>query len=1021
MKRKRHILGIVCTLVSFTSVFAGDYTTFFVSERGFHEVTSMDGIVPGSDECYILGSAEDRRFLVGVGSYEAKPDWASELSKALRYYEWNERSVLDLSSYFTIEKRGNRIGFRNVVYSADLFQTHNNAGYMYVNTYTEKSLDEWSELTPTFANGYWIFESGKYPMSSGDWACGYLGPWNKTVAAGEAIALNRKNTADDAAGHYRLYRISRSDLLALKRLELTDASETDGRDATWLVKNASFETGDETGWTLRGKDANGNDEFKTRDYGMSGKDGGYLMNAWQWWSSLLSVGQKVENVPSGIYEVSAVLATWEGREVSFSVNDWKTTESGLGDGTGIRVGTTIHVGNDERIDINAGSRGLWWIEGHEGEDRTFFKLDDVRLTCKGLFLNAYALPLPNDESTLLSAGQWYYHDIDYGSEYWLTGEIEGMVCSADADKRLEDISTCGVERSMTFNRGRVFFKTERSDATLRIERGRNTQQGTFTAVALNVDGLPNTILGVIEVNKDGPGSDGTKKISQYLASKGYDLIGCSEDFNYHGSLMSALENAYSSGTVRATLNLWDLSYPFDTDGLNLIWKESTMSAENETWTRWTATENTEGNQYVKKGFRHYDITTDNHVFDLYVLHMDAGDIEATWSRHSQWEQLAGAINSADPTRPKLIIGDTNSRWTREDINAHFTALLSSNLTMSDVWVELCRGNEYPNTFMDNLTDDSDGTDYSKYEVVDKIIYINPKAPNTMQLHPESFRIEQDYTYGTVEGTNNTTALGDHKPVVVTFTYTYPTDPAPLEIVLNDDADNDATLAHANGALANVTLAGRTLVHDNNWNTICLPFSVDLTDADCPLKGAMVKALSEARMTGYHVDLAFGENVSMMEAGTPYIIKWVDGENTANPVFQGVTIVNSSESDRTVNMADGHVKFIGYYSPFTINPTDHADIYYMTSGSSLKRTAKERTLKALRAYFQFSPNPGEGVSNAFVARIDFGDGSTATGIASAIEEHTMSEGVWYTLNGEKLAGQATQKGVYIKDRRKVVVR
>ena len=37
-------------------------------------------------------------------------------------------------------------------------------------------------------------------------------------------------------------------------------------DATWLITNPSFETGDETGWTLIGKDPNGNDEFKTRDY-----------------------------------------------------------------------------------------------------------------------------------------------------------------------------------------------------------------------------------------------------------------------------------------------------------------------------------------------------------------------------------------------------------------------------------------------------------------------------------------------------------------------------------------------------------------------------------------------------------------------------------------------------------------------------------------------------------------------------------------------------------------------------------
>ena len=43
------------------------------------------------------------------------------------------------------------------------------AGYMYVNTYTDKALDEWSHLIPTFQNGYWLFESGKYPISEGDY------------------------------------------------------------------------------------------------------------------------------------------------------------------------------------------------------------------------------------------------------------------------------------------------------------------------------------------------------------------------------------------------------------------------------------------------------------------------------------------------------------------------------------------------------------------------------------------------------------------------------------------------------------------------------------------------------------------------------------------------------------------------------------------------------------------------------------------------------------------------------------
>ena len=46
----------------------------------------------------------------------------------------------------------------------------------------------------------------------------------------------------------------------------------------------------------------------------------------------------------------------------------------------------------------------------------------------------------------------------------------------------------------------------------------------FTVATLNVDGLPEKIL-LIPLNNDGPGANGTARASQYLANKGYDIIG----------------------------------------------------------------------------------------------------------------------------------------------------------------------------------------------------------------------------------------------------------------------------------------------------------------------------------------------------------------------------------------------------------------------------------------------------------------------------------------------------------------
>ena len=550
--------------------------------------------------------------------------------------------------------------------------------------------------------------------------------------------------------------------------QLYSASSTNPVDATWLIVNPSFETGDETGWTLIGRNPDNTEEFKaTNRYSMSNMDGQYLMNAYQWWSSSIGIRQVVEDVPSGVYEISAVVCTWEGRYVWFSANEHTVNTAGINDQTGIPVSIALTIGIEQTLDISAGSTGTWWVEGHEGETQTFFKLDDVRLTCKGLYLNGMAKPLPNDNTTLLTANQWYYYDVTYSTQYWLRGNIDGMIYSTDGMSFPYEATTQPVEHIMTFPKGRVYFKTTRSDATLKIDTERDLLQTSFTAVALNVDGLPQKVA-FVTINEDGPGSDGTKLISQYLAGKRYDFIGVSEDFNYHGSLMTALSNEYNSGTERATLSLNDFSYPFDTDGLNLIWKKGSVTASNESWTRWNETTSTDGNQYVKKGFRHYDMTVgEGMVMDVYVLHMDAGD-KAISSRESQWRQLAYAINNADASRPKVVIGDTNSRWTREDIKTNFTDLLI-NCTFSDVWVELCRDNIAPTTDMGDLTDQSVPTNYANYEVVDKIIYINPKGDNTMQLSPNSFRIEQDYTYGNVLGTDNTKPLGDHKPVVVEFT------------------------------------------------------------------------------------------------------------------------------------------------------------------------------------------------------------------------------------------------------------
>ena len=247
------------------------------------------------------------------------------------------------------------------------------------------------------------------------------------------------------------------------------------------------------------------------------------------------------------------------------------------------------------------------------------------------------------------------------------------------------------------------------------------------------------------------------------------------------------------------------------------------------------------------------------------------------------------------------------------------------------------------------------------------------------------------------------------------------------IMLADNAadnSNSTAIGSHNNQTVNVMLDGRTLYKDGEWNTICLPF--DVTLANSPLAGATAKTLTNASVSGTHVELTFGEAVSELKAGTPYIIKWAEGTNIVNPVFTNVIIKNSAEdiARKTASMDGGKVKFIGYYDAFPITSAN-TDIYYISTGNQLQSTGTDRTLNACRAYFQF--NDG---NNAREIVMRFAEDET-TGIqpptispegerAEAFPREGL-DGVWYTVDGRKLSGKPTRKGLYIFNGKKTVIK
>lgn len=266
-----------------------------------------------------------------------------------------------------------------------------------------------------------------------------------------------------------------------------------------------------------------------------------------------------------------------------------------------------------------------------------------------------------------------------------------------------------------------------------------------------------------------------------------------------------------------------------------------------------------------------------------------------------------------------------------------------------------------------------------------------------------------------------------------------------EFVLDDTAvDNTDMIADLGNYTIDVTLKDRTLYKDGNWNTICLPFDVEI--AGSPLKGAIARTLTSSNITegaeGPTLNLTFGDPVLKLLAGTPYIIKWDNsGDNLTETelVFLGVTISSAtngydSNDEANSNTTMARVRFLGTYDKMTFNTEDESILFLGVSGNKStlyypKPNLKDPqnpiypTIGACRAYFKIGedniPNPVSGV-RSFV--LNFGNDEQTTGIFDVRGKiDNRNTNAWYDLSGRKLSIKPSAKGVYIQGGKKVVIK
>ena len=232
----------------------------------------------------------------------------------------------------------------------------------------------------------------------------------------------------------------------------------------------------------------------------------------------------------------------------------------------------------------------------------------------------------------------------------------------------------------------------------------------------------------------------------------------------------------------------------------------------------------------------------------------------------------------------------------------------------------------------------------------------------------------------------------------------------------------------------------------NWNALVLPFDIDVAELSNLLGSAgvgeynyvvvnTVKPNSEAGK--FQFQLAMGT----IPANTPIMVKTVN-DVTANPATATITgvisfgskTIEAPESATVEASAGNGFKLVGKYENFVLDKTstvrdaegnalykfmygdDDSQYRYFSSTS-----ANSWTIVPFDCYVDLSGDAGAARNVIFEFEEPNGNTTAITSISVDLSNASRNAEGWYNLNGLKLQTAPTQKGVYIKDGKKFIVK
>jgi hypothetical protein len=248
---------------------------------------------------------------------------------------------------------------------------------------------------------------------------------------------------------------------------------------------------------------------------------------------------------------------------------------------------------------------------------------------------------------------------------------------------------------------------------------------------------------------------------------------------------------------------------------------------------------------------------------------------------------------------------------------------------------------------------------------------------------------------------------------------------------------DIADAAANGNKYKVTLPSLTL-KANEWYAIVLPFETSALELVKQLNQYVVlNTYNVANSEPNHI--VFSLEMGTIGAGVPFLVKAGADLNLTNKFFEAKDIVPAPVAQGTME-ANGSI-FAGVFSNSCIlqdgyeldGATENQALAYRwlshttdTEGWSQAkntwRSAKgsdhhRHALKALEAYLQVPV----GANPARITVEDFDGQTTSIQTLNAGDLKAVTVDGWYTIDGIKLQSAPTQKGIYINNGKKVVLK